>query len=109
MFKQYDLPASSSGIGLWEAPRGALAHWNTIEGHVLKNYQLVVPTTWNVCPRDDKGVRGPIEEALVGTPVADPKKPLEILRVVHSFDPCLACTVHVIDPDTNEIRKFRVS
>ena len=109
MFKQYELPASSSGIGLWEAPRGALGHWNTIESHVLKNYQLVVPTTWNVCPRDDKGVRGPIEEALIGTPVEDPKKPLEILRVVHSFDPCLACTVHVIDPDTNEIRKFRVS
>jgi [NiFe] hydrogenase large subunit len=109
LFKQYEIPESASGVGLWEAPRGALAHWNTIEGHVLKNYQLVVPTTWNVCPRDDKGVRGPIEEALVGTPVHDPKKPLEILRVVHSFDPCLACTVHVIDPDTNEIHKFRVS
>ncbi len=109
LFKQYELPTSASGVALWEAPRGALAHWNTIEGQVLKNYQLVVPTTWNVCPRDDKGVRGPIEEALVGTPVVDPKKPLEILRVVHSFDPCLACTVHVIDPGTNEIHKFRVS
>jgi len=109
LFKQYELPASGQGVGLWEAPRGALAHWNTIEGSVLKNYQLVVPTTWNVCPRDEKGIRGPIEEALVGTPVVDAKKPLEVLRVVHSFDPCLACTVHVIDPDSNEIHKFRVS
>ncbi len=109
LFSQYELPQSGSGIGLWEAPRGALAHWNTIENSVLKNYQLVVPTTWNVCPRDDKGVRGPIEEALIGTPVLDPKKPLEVLRVVHSFDPCLACTVHLIDPGTNEIYKFRVS
>lgn len=109
LFQEYEIPDSASGIGLWEAPRGALAHWNTIENKVLKSYQLVVPTTWNVCPRDDKGIRGPIEEALVGTPVHDPKKPLEILRVVHSFDPCLACTVHVIDPGTNEIHKFRVS
>ena len=109
LFQQYEIPDSSSGIGLWEAPRGALGHWNVIEGKVLKNYQLVVPTTWNVCPRDEKGVRGPIEEALVGTPVLDAKRPVEILRVVHSFDPCLACTVHVIDPGTNEIHKFRVS
>ncbi|MBI5190197.1 MAG: nickel-dependent hydrogenase large subunit [Nitrospirae bacterium] len=109
LFEQYEIPDKSSGIGLWEAPRGALGHWNEIDGHVLKNYQMVVPTTWNVCPRDEKGVRGPIEEALIGTPVHDAKQPLEILRVVHSFDPCLACTVHVIDPDTNEVRKFRVS
>jgi len=109
LFSQYEIPQSSQGIGLWEAPRGALGHWNKIDGQVLDNYQLVVPTTWNVCPRDEKGVRGPIEEALVGTPVADPSQPVEILRVVHSFDPCLACTVHVIDPDTNEVRKFRVS
>ncbi|MGA2192275.1 MAG: nickel-dependent hydrogenase large subunit [Nitrospirota bacterium] len=109
LFQQYEIPDKASGIGLWEAPRGALGHWNTIENKVLKSYQLVVPTTWNVGPRDEKGVRGPIEEALVGTPVHDPQKPLEILRVAHSFDPCLACTVHVIDPVTNEIYKFRVS
>lgn len=108
-FQQYEIPDKGSGIGLWEAPRGALGHWNTIENKVLKSYQMVVPTTWNVGPRDDKGIRGPIEEALIGTPVVDPTKPLEILRVVHSFDPCLACTVHVIDPGTNEVYKFRVS
>lgn len=109
LYEQFEMPKSAAGVGLWEAPRGALAHFNTIENSVLSNYQLVVPTTWNVCPRDEKGVRGPIEEALVGTPVADPSKPLEILRVAHSFDPCIACTVHVIDPESNEVRKFRVS
>lgn len=107
VYTDYKMPDSASGIGLWEAPRGALGHWNVIEKKKLKNYQCVVPTTWNVCPRDDNGVRGPIEEALIGTPCVDVKRPVEILRVVHSFDPCLACTVHIIDPDTNEIRKFR--
>lgn len=107
VWTSYDMPQSATGIGLWEAPRGALGHWINIEGKVIKNYQCVVPTTWNVGPRDEKNVRGPIEEALIGTPVVDPNKPLEILRVVHSFDPCLACTVHVIHPETNEILKFR--
>ncbi len=102
------VPEKGKGVGLWEAPRGALAHWNVIEGHRLKNYQCVVPTTWNASPRDDKGVRGPIEEALVGTPVSNPDKPLEVLRVVHSFDPCIACAVHIIHPVTNEVKEFRV-
>jgi len=109
VFEDHEVPQSGKGIGLWEAPRGSLGHWIDIENQKINNYQCVVPTTWNVCPRDGDGVRGPIEEALVGTPVADASRPIEILRVVHSFDPCLACTVHVIDPQTNEIRKFRVS
>jgi [NiFe] hydrogenase large subunit len=108
LFENYEIPERGSGAGLWEAPRGALAHFNVIENKVIKNYQLVVPTTWNASPRDQKGVRGPIEEALVGTPVVDPARPVEVLRVIHSFDPCLACTVHTIDPCTNEVRKFRV-
>ncbi len=103
-----EVPEKGQGVGLWEAPRGALAHYNVIEGRRLKSYQCVVPTTWNASPRDDKGVRGPIEEALVGTAVLDPDKPLEILRVVHSFDPCIACAVHVIHPATNAVRAFRV-
>ncbi|RMG60072.1 MAG: nickel-dependent hydrogenase large subunit [Deltaproteobacteria bacterium] len=103
-----DVPEKASGVGLWEAPRGALAHFNEIEGKKLKNYQCVVPTTWNASPRDHKGQRGPIEEALIGTPVHDPDKPLEILRVVHSFDPCIACAVHVIHPETNEVKVYRV-
>ncbi len=108
-FTQYKLPERAQGAGLWEAPRGALGHWNQIEGARLANYQVITPTCWNISPRDGKGARGTIEEALIGTPVADPKRPLEILRVAHSFDPCLACTVHVIDPHSNEVYKVRVS
>jgi [NiFe] hydrogenase large subunit len=108
-FNQYELPEKAQGIGLWEAPRGALGHWNQIDGRRLANYQVITPTCWNISPRDAKGIMGPIEQALIGTPVADPKRPLEILRVAHSFDPCLACTVHVIDPESNAVYKVRVS
>ncbi|HEY4485926.1 MAG TPA: nickel-dependent hydrogenase large subunit, partial [Nitrospiria bacterium] len=108
-FTAYTLPDKAQGTGLWEAPRGALGHWNQIEGGRLANYQVITPTCWNISPRDAQGGKGPIEQALIGTPVADPKRPLEILRVAHSFDPCLACTVHVIDPDSNAVYKVRVS
>ena len=90
-------PSSARGYGLFEAPRGSLGHWVEIENALVKNYQIVVPTTWNAGPRDAKGQRGPYETALLKTPVADPERPLEILRTVHSFDPCLACAVHVVD------------
>ncbi|KAA0258906.1 nickel-dependent hydrogenase large subunit [Deferribacter autotrophicus] len=90
-------PKSAKGYGWHEAPRGALGHWIIIENKEIKNYQAVVPSTWNAGPRDAKGQRGPYEESLIGTPVADPEKPLEILRTIHSFDPCLACAVHVYD------------
>jgi hydrogenase large subunit len=90
-------PSSVRGYGLFEAPRGSLGHWVEIENTLVKNYQAVVPTTWNAGPRDAKGQRGPYETALLKTPVADPERPLEILRTVHSFDPCLACAVHVVD------------
>ena len=106
--KGKEIPNSSNGMGLVEGPREALGHWITISGGKTGNYQAVVPTTWNASPRDHKGVRGPIEEALVGTPVLDPDKPLEVLRVVHSFDPCIACAVHIIHPVTNEVKAFRV-
>ena len=91
-------PKTAQGWGLEEAPRGALGHWIVIEDGKIANYQLVVPSTWNLSPRDDQGRRGAVEEALVGTPVVDPTQPLEILRTVHSFDPCMACAVHVHDP-----------
>ena len=84
-------------MGLHEAPRGALGHWITIKDYKIENYQAVVPTTWNGGPRDDKGQRGPIEEALVGTPVKDPENPIELVRVVRAFDPCIACAVHVLE------------
>lgn len=90
-------PQSARGFGLHEAPRGSLGHWIEIEDKAIKQYQCVVPTTWNAGPRDAKGQRGAYEAALVNTPIADPDRPLEILRTVHSFDPCLACAVHVIN------------
>ena len=103
-----EIPQESKGVGFVEAPRGGLSHWMVIENGRVKNFQLVVPTTWNLGPRDAKGVLGPCEEALIGTPIADPKRPVEILRTVHSFDPCIACAVHVIDGQTNEVHKFKV-
>jgi len=103
-----EVPQESKGVGFVEAPRGGLSHWIRIEKGRVGNFQLVVPTTWNLGPRDANNVLGPCEEALMGTPIADPKRPVEILRTVHAFDPCIACAVHVIDGDTNEVRKFKV-
>ena len=96
------------GRGLNDIPRGALGHWIEIKEGKIKNYQYVVPSTWNLGPRDGKGKLSPVENALIGTPIADAKKPLEVLRTVHSFDPCIACAVHIIDPDTNEVYKFNI-
>ena len=90
-------PAESRGVGLYEAPRGALGHWVVIKDGKIDRYQCVVPTTWNASPRDAEGAPGPYEAALTGTPLADPARPLEILRTIHSFDPCIACAVHVVD------------
>jgi hydrogenase large subunit len=101
-------PAEAMGYGMTEAPRGALGHWVHIENGTIANYQCVVSTTWNGSPRDAMNQRGPWEEALIGTPVADPEKPVEILRTVHSFDPCMACSVHVLDPDRREITRIQV-
>lgn len=103
----YSIPDKGEGMGLTEAPRGALGHWITIKNKKIDNYQCVVPTTWFCGPRDDKGQKGPVEEALIGTPIADPKNPLEAARVVRSFDPCIACAVHIVEGD-REIGKFRV-
>jgi len=91
-------PANASGIGLTEAPRGALGHWIDITSGKISRYQVVTPTAWNASPRDDLDQAGPLEQALVGTPVADLRRPVEVLRVVHSFDPCLACSVHMVRP-----------
>jgi [NiFe] hydrogenase large subunit/hydrogenase large subunit len=100
-------PADAMGAGFHEAPRGALGHWVHINGGLISNYQCVVPSTWNAGPRDAQGVRGPYEEALLGTPVADLQRPVEILRTVHSFDPCMACGVHVLDINRREVAKVR--
>lgn len=101
-------PASARGYGFHEAPRGALGHWIVIENKNIKNYQAVVPTTWNAGPRDPAGVRGQYEESLIGTPIADPQRPLEILRTMHSFDPCMACAVHLYDEGGNLVSKAKI-
>ena len=101
-------PAEAKGVGLTEAPRGALAHWIHIKNKRIHNYQLVVPSTWNGSPRDAKGQRSAYEAALLGTPMADPKQPLEILRTIHSFDPCIACAVHLYDPDGDHLHQVTI-
>jgi hydrogenase large subunit len=95
------------GFGFHEAPRGTLSHWVVIENGAIKNYQAVVPSTWNAGPRDAKNQPGPYEASLVGNPVADTEKPLEVLRTVHSFDPCIACAVHTLDVDSKELSRVR--
>ena len=101
-------PDEATGAGFHEAPRGALGHWVHIRNGAIENYQCIVPSTWNAGPRDAEGKRGPYEEALLGTPIADPTKPVEILRTIHSFDPCLACGVHVLDARKREIARVRL-
>lgn len=95
------------GFGFHEAPRGTLSHWIVIQDGKIKNYQAVVPSTWNAGPRDAEGQPGPYEASLVGNPVADPEKPLEVLRTVHSFDPCIACAIHTLDVEGKEIARVK--
>ena len=102
-------PKQAQGVGFMEAPRGALAHWIVIENETIKNYQAVVPSTWNAGPRDSKGQPGAYEAALADNhTLHDPQQPVEILRTIHSFDPCIACAVHLTDPDGNELIKVKV-
>lgn len=101
-------PSEAKGFGFFEAPRGALGHWVRIKDGAIANYQCVVPSTWNGSPRDADGKRGAWEQALVGNPVADPERPIEILRTVHSFDPCMACAVHVMDVNGRQVKKIKV-
>ena len=102
-------PSQAKGVGFMEAPRGGLAHWIVIENQKISNYQAVVPSTWNAGPRDSQGQSGPYEAALEDNhEMHDPKQPIEILRTIHSFDPCIACAVHVTDPDGEELVKVKV-
>jgi hydrogenase large subunit len=101
-------PKEAKGVGYTEAPRGALAHWIVIKDGRIANYQAVVPSTWNAGPRDAQGQDGPYEAALKGTRLHDPKQPIEILRTIHSFDPCIACAVHVTDPEGAELIQVKV-
>ncbi|GAB4377445.1 MAG: nickel-dependent hydrogenase large subunit [Calditrichia bacterium] len=99
-------PEEAKGVGLSEAPRGALAHWIVIKNQKIENYQLVVPSTWNASPRDAHGNRSSYEASLLNTPVANAEQPLEILRTIHSFDPCIACAVHLYDPDGKPVHQL---
>jgi hydrogenase large subunit len=110
--KTYNPPSfpkgSIEGMGFHEAPRGTLSHWVVVKNGVIDNYQAVVPTTWNASPRDEKGVPGPYEASLLRNPVAQADHPLEVVRTIHSFDPCMACAVHTFDPEGNEQAAVKV-
>lgn len=104
----FSIPEEASGVGLTAAPRGALGHWVRLAQGRIAGYQAVVPTTWNVGPRDAAGEPGPMEQALTGVTVRDPEQPFEVLRVVRSFDPCLACAVHLVTVRGRSLGRFRV-
>lgn len=103
-----ELPQEARGAGIFEVPRGVLSHFVRIDGARIANYQAVVPTTWNASPKDARNVRGAYEEALIGITLADPAAPLEVLRAVHSFDPCLACAVHIVDTKGRELSHYKI-
>jgi len=103
------LPTKADGSAFYEVPRGVLSHFVRIEDAKIANYQVIAPTTWNASPKDAADLRGPYEESLIGLKLADPSQPLEVLRAVHSFDPCLACAVHVMDIKGHELSRYRVN
>jgi hydrogenase large subunit len=108
-YTRYSFPAGEiRGFGFHEAPRGTLSHWVVINNGKIKNYQAVVPSTWNAGPRNQQDALGPYEASLVGNPIADPDRPLEAVRTIHSFDPCLACAIHLVDAKGNSIVQVRV-
>lgn len=108
-YNRATLPAAGTGIGLTEATRGALGHWLSFSSSKTTRYQVITPTCWNASPKDDIGNFGPIEKALIGIQVANTAQPVEILRVIHSFDPCTGCSVHVLDADKQVVNQFVVS
>jgi hydrogenase large subunit len=108
-FVSCDIPDEGNGMGLTEGARGALGHWIEIKEKKIANYQCVVPSTWNLSPKDDKEQPGPLEQALIGTKVKDEENPFEVVRIVRSFDPCIACAVHLITPGGRTLGRFKVS
>jgi len=102
------IPDKGEGAGLAEAPRGAVGHWITIKDKKIDRYQVITPTAWNASPKDDKGQPGAVEQAIIGTKVKDKDNPFEIVRIVRAFDPCLACSVHLLDARGSELGVFRV-
>jgi hydrogenase large subunit len=104
----YTIPEQAQGYGLWDASRGALGHWVSIKNKKIERYQAVVPTTWNASPHDDQGQAGAIEQAMLGAPVKDPENPFSLARIVRSFDPCLACAVHLVTPSGKLLHRLQV-
>jgi hydrogenase large subunit len=107
-YVSYELPEEATGMGLVGAARGALGHWIEIKEGKIANYQVITPSTWNISPRDDKDQPGPLEQAIIGTKIKDEANPFEIVRIVRSFDPCLACSVHLLSPKGHDLGEFRV-
>jgi len=105
---QAEIPETGEGVGLTEAPRGAVGHWMTIKDKKIERYQVITPTAWNASPKDDKDQPGALEQAMIGTKVKDKDNPFELVRIVRAFDPCLACSVHLLDAKGNESGVFRV-
>ncbi len=105
----YKIPDESKGAGLCEAPRGALGHWHVIKKGRTAVYNAIVPGTWNMSPRDDNGKLGPLEQSFIGLPLKNQEQPIEAVRLVRSYDPCLACAIHVVTPDKKTVSKFIVS
>ncbi|MHC4658255.1 MAG: nickel-dependent hydrogenase large subunit [Planctomycetota bacterium] len=103
-----EIPETGEGAGLTEAPRGSVGHWITIKDKKTERYQVITPTAWNASPKDDKGQPGALEQAIIGTKVKDKENPFEIVRIVRAFDPCLACSVHLLDARGSELGVFRV-
>ncbi len=109
VYMPYEIPDTGEGAGLVAAPRGALGHWVRLKGGAIDHYQCVVPTTWNASPKDERGNRGPMEQAIIGASIKDEENPFEIVRIVRSFDPCLACAVHLVTPRGRALGRFVVS
>ncbi len=105
-----DIPQTGEfkGVGFGEVPRGMLSHWAVVKNGKIENYQAVVPSTWNAGPRNQNDEMGPYELSIIGTPVADPTKPLEVVRTIHSFDPCMSCAVHVVNTENGEVTQVKV-
>jgi hydrogenase large subunit len=109
VYFDYAIPEEGTGVGIVDAARGALGHWIVIKDKKIHKYQCVVPTTWNASPMDDMGNHGPIEQALLGTKVRDEENPFEIVRIVRSFDPCIACAVHLLNHKGRELRRYIIA
>jgi len=108
IYTEYEIPQEAEGAGMTDAPRGSLGHWITIKDKKIERYQIITPTSWNASPKDDKDQPGPIEQAVIGTKIKDKENPFEIVRIIRAFDPCLACSVHLITPKGKEIGEFEV-